>query len=883
MESALDHLITDNPPTQTLASQDEQLDIEPDIKFAPSLIPGLFTSNEKKLRDQSNSTHQAVHGSVIDYEKHRAKDLTKNETEQSANLDITPNFSSLPSSEIPPSFQNEVVEKILHVNEDFDENSAAALTQSSLPLTKVQIAESQANQVLSPDIVGWSARNSQQLSEIIVPSAAPVTALAPTLEPTAAICEVSLETSRIEVNADAGIFQSDHIGESLLPTIDAGKPYSSGAFADPQNSPVGNFENGKDISLTELIQNSINSEADQFLATCHELTPSKNSSVLDGSLPVTKEAQESQAGASNHVGGPILEGQNDLEAEFEVDLSPIESSSSDTSTDSSSSDESDDDDDYKMLDPAEQAARLMQEDGGSDDEGTGKGNHGAGVGPPRTLNEKPDEVVPKPNLIITENMKITELGHVENLVENLVLIKAKISGEYQVLEFGSVLCLENRIVIGVVAETLGRVEQPFYAVHFTNAAAIVETGISRGTKIFYVEQHSTTVFTQPLKSFKGSDASNLHDEEVGDEAVEFSDDEAEAEYKRKLKLTKQAKRDIREGSKDNFSRGGRQRGGKTQKLGEENHSAQNGASRSDYNDAEGGEDLYTPLARPSNLHEIMGRSEAPLEDQNLRHRTDRGGRGGRSRGDRGRGRNDRGRGNRGYRDRRGGSNDNCRMANDYQNRARAPGNGVGQRAEVHPLPSTNNFLPPRPAPTDAAFPSYPTAGQTDMGPPTPSIHQSSPQQMAHHNPSNQNNSPYNPPYQQSSFYAPQPQPSYNSSQSQPAHYQPQFQSQSQPQPPQYIPPSPHYQQQPIPYPQYQPLHSPSTSNVPPGTFINPAFFLPSAQPAFQTWPQPNPTQQPQSSLAGGGNSGGMSSEAERVFHALNVLKNLSPGDGSHPT
>jgi H/ACA ribonucleoprotein complex non-core subunit NAF1 len=874
MEFAPNHLSADNPPTQTLASEDEQLDIETGIKLAPSLIPGLFTSDEKRLRDESSSTHQAVNGSLFDNEQQHTEDVTKNQKNQSANPDITMILSSSSCSEmLHSSFQTHVVGKMPHVNEQRDENNATESTQNSLLRAKVEIAESHTGEVVSTDIVGWSAKNLQQLSENIVPSTAPVTALAPSLEPTAAICEVSLETSQIKVNADAGIFLSDHTDESLLPSTDAGKPRSSGAFSGLQTSTLENFAIGKETTLAEPIQNSKHSEADQVLATHNELTPSKYLSLPDGSLTTAKEAQELEADASTHIEEPAQGGPQDLEAEFELDLSPIESSSSDASTGSSSSNESDDDDDYKMLDPAEQAARLMQEDGGSDDEGAGKGNHGAGVGPPRTLNEKPDEVVPKPNLIITENMKIVELGQVENLVENLVLIKAKTSGEYQVLEFGSVLCLEDRIVIGVVAETLGRVEQPYYAVHFTNAAAIAEAGISNGTKIFYVEQHSTTVFTQPLKTFKGSDASNLHDEEVGDEGIEFSDDEAEAEYKRKLKLTKQAKRDIREGPKDNFSQRGRQRSGKTQKLGEENHSARNGTSRLDYNDPEA-EDLYTPLARPSNLHEIMGRSEAPLEDHNLHHRADRGSRGGRGRGDRGRGRNDRDRGNRGYRGHRGSSNGNGRMVDSYRNRAQAPGNGVGQRAggtDVHPLPSTNNFLPPRPAPADTAFPSSPIAGQTGMGPP---IHQSSPQQMAHHNPSNQSNNHRNPPYQQQpSFYAPQPQPSYNPSQSQPPHYQP------QPQSSQYIPPSPQYQQ-PMLYPQY---HYPSqpTPNVPPGTFVNPAFFLSSAQPAFPNWPQLNPAQQPPSS-AGASNSG-MSPEAERVFHALNVLKNLSSGDGSHPT
>ena len=43
------------------------------------------------------------------------------------------------------------------------------------------------------------------------------------------------------------------------------------------------------------------------------------------------------------------------------------------------------------------------------------------------------------------------------------------------------------------------------------------------------------MFVDRLKLAKGSDASNAHDEEPGEEEVEFSDDEQEAAYKRMLK------------------------------------------------------------------------------------------------------------------------------------------------------------------------------------------------------------------------------------------------------------------------------------------------------------------------------------------------------------
>lgn len=306
-------------------------------------------------------------------------------------------------------------------------------------------------------------------------------------------------------------------------------------------------------------------------------------------------------------------------AEFELDSSPYESSSGDVTSSTTSSDGSDDD--YELLSPEEQARRLMQEDGGSDDEDPSKSGAGASSGPLRTQNEKPDEIVPKPNIVVTSEMKIEELGCIENIVENVALIKAKTTGEYQVLETGSVLCLKDGDVIGVIAETWGRVQQPYYSVRFTNAAAIPEAGISKGTQIFYVEKHSTTVFTQPLKAYKGSDASNLHDEEVGDDEMDFSDDEKEAEHKRMLKQAKQARRGGKPSTVDRFSKGpgrgrniGRDRAGRRGGRALQDSSSYNDNTGLSYDDVDI-DGPYNPLARPNNLHEMMGRGEAPTETQ----------------------------------------------------------------------------------------------------------------------------------------------------------------------------------------------------------------------------------------------------------------------------
>ncbi|KAL8914781.1 MAG: hypothetical protein Q9171_000617 [Xanthocarpia ochracea] len=521
---------------------------------------------------------------------------------------------------------------------------------------------------------------------------------------------------------------------------------------------------------------------------------------------------------------------DDGEAEFELDSSPIESSSeSDLSSSSSSGDS-----DYEMLDPEEEARRLMQEDGGSDDEGKG----GKAPGPLRTLNEKPDEVIPKPQVEITPEMVVSELGSVEHVVENSILIKGKTSGETRALESGSLLCLGDRSVIGVIAELLGQVQQPYYSVRFTNPAAIAEAGISKGTLIFYVEQHSSYVFTQSLKVLKGSDASNMHDEEVGDDELEFSDDEAEAEHKRRAKQERQGRRGDREERSDRGGRGGRDRGARNERGGRGNrgdgfskgprgghmrggargHFIQPDARETsspmmNYDDNDDGEDLYTPLARPSNLHEIMGRGEAPQENLNSHLNGNPGSqgfhRGGRP--DRGRGHVDRGRGDRG-RPGRGGRGD-WGNSNSFNG---DPQNGQ-YNSQEQPYLNQNS---PRHGNNQSSFapPANGTSATTLNGWPT----HFAPNHSSHSFPSYQ--SPiYIPPQQN---YASYPSNAYT-----PAHSPSQY-----PYLPQQNPPTPTYNHQHNPYQPSSPT-IPVPPTIPAGAHINPAFFSPTGQQPPQTWQQ----------------------------------------------
>ena len=425
-------------------------------------------------------------------------------------------------------------------------------------------------------------------------------------------------------------------------------------------------------------------------------------------------------------------------AEWQLDSDAESSLDSDSSSGDSASDpDSDSEGGYEMLDAAAAAKILMAGEGDDDGDGGGKSKEGGNHGP-RTANEVKEDRIPKPNVQITEETKITFLGTVERAVENMALIKASTSGEYQVLESGSVLCNEKREVIGAVAETLGRVQEPMYSVAFNSPAEIETLGMEHGAKVFYVDAHSTFVFTQPLKNMKGTDASNIHDEEIGEDELEFSDDEKEAEFKRQRKL---AKKSGRGGiSRSAFNAGERTYGAPGHDSGYTNidrpyTNGSDGTQQSygggmNYDDEEGGdtEDFYQPLKRPDNLGEMMSGPPRPQQSSGRGR-----GRGGfdRGRGDRGRGRGrgERGRGRGGFNERsgRGGFDRNDRGGrggNERNDRGGRGGQGrdSGFRGNAQSYPDSHNTDMPRQngsRRTSHELPQKPSAPQGSSPPPPP--------------------------------------------------------------------------------------------------------------------------------------------------------------------
>ncbi|KAI6031455.1 Gar1/Naf1 RNA binding region-domain-containing protein [Pisolithus microcarpus] len=94
-------------------------------------------------------------------------------------------------------------------------------------------------------------------------------------------------------------------------------------------------------------------------------------------------------------------------------------------------------------------------------------------------------------------------------------------------------------VMSIIYETFGPTSQPLYQIKFNQKYPVDTEKIRISREVFHVPRKSKYVFVEQLKKMRGSDASNIHDEEPAEDELEFSDDEQEAVYKQQRKRKRQ--------------------------------------------------------------------------------------------------------------------------------------------------------------------------------------------------------------------------------------------------------------------------------------------------------------------------------------------------------
>ncbi len=165
-----------------------------------------------------------------------------------------------------------------------------------------------------------------------------------------------------------------------------------------------------------------------------------------------------------------------------------------------------------------------------------------------------DITVPRIDEVGTEE-KLEKVGEVMTIVNRFAIVRGLPSehlnrASERALDSDTLLVFEDRKVMGYVRvffllslgflntipgqiyETFGPTMQPLYQVKFADAFPLDHERVRIGREVFHVPSRSRFVFVSQIKAMRGSDASNMHDEEPADEEIEFSDDEAEAAYRR---------------------------------------------------------------------------------------------------------------------------------------------------------------------------------------------------------------------------------------------------------------------------------------------------------------------------------------------------------------
>lgn len=184
------------------------------------------------------------------------------------------------------------------------------------------------------------------------------------------------------------------------------------------------------------------------------------------------------------------------------------------------------------------------DEGSDDDDDDDLGPRGVG-GALRTDHEEPEPPVELPPIpaFPPEAGELNLLGHVHNKVGNVAVIQAAFHSESDVLDSGTLVGLTDRTVIGSIFETFGPLAKPYFSVRFPSDQSPALTALELRQPVVFCPanpNYATLLKTLDVRALgKGSDASNVFDEEPAAHEMEFSDDEVEQAYKRSQKKARQ--------------------------------------------------------------------------------------------------------------------------------------------------------------------------------------------------------------------------------------------------------------------------------------------------------------------------------------------------------
>jgi H/ACA ribonucleoprotein complex non-core subunit NAF1 len=301
-------------------------------------------------------------------------------------------------------------------------------------------------------------------------------------------------------------------------------------------TPQGESSSGKDANDSEGMKEGDETNAEVLPTQSNPLLDSVDRALANEDVEFSSDEEDDNSDTSKANGSAETNSSPEQDSGSASEaVAAVNNSTESHSESSSSSSDSSDEDSSSSSDESDNEARGRPNVGVDEDE---EEDNTGGGGPLATKNEILDDPPPPlpENLNINSNTPIEYVGELTQVAEKTAIIKAAVSGEFRILQdTSSVFCFEDRTVLGVLYETFGQVQSPHYAVKFDTVETAQQFVERKGQKVYYVVPASNFIFTEQVRAIKGSDASNLHDEEIPVEEQEFSDDEKEMEAKRKKK------------------------------------------------------------------------------------------------------------------------------------------------------------------------------------------------------------------------------------------------------------------------------------------------------------------------------------------------------------
>ncbi|KAH6917052.1 Gar1/Naf1 RNA binding region-domain-containing protein [Coprinopsis sp. MPI-PUGE-AT-0042] len=257
-----------------------------------------------------------------------------------------------------------------------------------------------------------------------------------------------------------------------------------------------------------------------------------------------KQAVSETSDDISSSGSESEDGENDSEDEVVANLlmtgGDSEPASPKPASEPSDSSDSDSDSDSEPEASKDGKPVLDQAfDDGDDDEDPVGSTSAGGVLTTKHEVVEADITIPEIDEVAPEE-QLEKVGEVMSIIDQIAIVRGLPSEQLNraaqtALDSETLLVFDDRKVMGYIYETFGPTSQPLYQIKFNSKYPLQPERVQVGKAVFCVPARSKFVFVDRIKAFKGSDASNVYDEEPADDELEFSDDEAEAAFRSRLK------------------------------------------------------------------------------------------------------------------------------------------------------------------------------------------------------------------------------------------------------------------------------------------------------------------------------------------------------------